>query len=197
MFLDPETLMTTRRPHPSSPVLPLLAALGLAAAAPAAAPAQQAPDPGPAPLTAHTLRLDSAATPAAASLADAAWLVGAWDGDGLGGRIQEVWGAPAAGRMIGTFTSLGDDGARFHEIMALVEVDGSLELWVKHFDADFTAWEEKPDYVRFRLVEKEAGVLRFHGLTLERIDDHRMRAYLAMRRGGELGEEVLEYRRAP
>ena len=54
----------------------------------------------------RTLRLDPAAVPGPATLADAAWLVGAWRGEGLGGAVQEVWGEPVAGRMVGTFTSL-------------------------------------------------------------------------------------------
>ncbi|MEJ2504244.1 MAG: DUF6265 family protein [Gemmatimonadota bacterium] len=173
----------------------LAAALAVAALA-APAPAVGQGDPaGPPHLTAHTLRLDSTATPGPATLADADWLVGVWDGEGLGGRVQETWAPPVADRMTGTFTSLGDDGIRFQELMALVEVEGTLELWVKHFNADFSAWEEKADFARFRLVEREPGVLRFHGLTLSRVGDDGLRIHLALRTGEEVREEVLEYRR--
>jgi hypothetical protein len=169
-----------------------LVPLAIAALGPAGSAAAQAP---PASIIAHTVRLDSTATPATATLGDAGWIVGMWEGEGLGGAIQETWAPPVADRMAGTFTSFSADGVRFQELMALVEVEGSLELWVKHFNADFTGWEEKADFVRFRLVEKEPGVLRFHGLTLERAGEDGMVIYLAMRSRGELREEVLEYRR--
>lgn len=172
---------------------------------PATAPAQQGTPPAEAPeahpglerLTEHTVRFDSLAPPAAATLEDAAWLVGTWEGTGLGGRVREVWDAPVAGRMLGTFTSLDSDGGvRFHEIMALVEVDGSLELWVKHFDADFTAWEEGAEKVRFRLAHAERHRLWFGGLTLERIDHDRLTAHLALRQqGGAVREALFSYGR--
>lgn len=177
--------------------LPLaaLAAVAVLAAAPSAAQSGAAGAPEPERLTDHTLRYDSTAARPAATLADAAWLVGLWEGEGLGGRVQEVWTPPAADRMSGAFTSLHEGGVRFQELLALVEVDGSLELWVRHFDPDFSAWEEKEDFVRFRLVRAEPGVLRFGGLTLERLGDDGWRAYLALRSGGALREELFEYRR--
>ena len=35
----------------------------------------------------------------------------------------------------------------FYELMLLAEEEGSLVLKVKHFSADFTAWEDKEDYL--------------------------------------------------
>ena len=65
---------------------------------------------------------------------------------GLGYRIRETL-------LKSGFAERFKAKGRFQELMALVEVEGSLELWVKHFNADFTGWEEKADFVRFRLVE--------------------------------------------
>lgn len=183
------------RRHGLSLTVALAVAAVLAVSSPSAAQAGAATGSEPEHMTAHTLRHDSAAARPAATLADAAWLVGVWEGEGLGGRVQEVWTPAAADRMSGAFTSLHEGGVRFQELLALVEVDGSLELWVKHFDPSFAAWEEKEDFVRFRLVRAEPGVLRFGGLTLQRVDEDRWRAYLAFRRGGELTEELFEYRR--
>lgn len=159
------------------------------------APAAAQADDDAERMTANTLRFDPAGERPRARLVDAAWLVGSWEGEGLGGRVQEIWTPPAADRMTGAFISLRDGAVRFQELMSLVEVEGSLELWVKHFNADFSAWEDKEDFVRFRLVQVRPGALRFGGLTLERVDDDRMRAYLAMRSGEEVREVVIEYRR--
>lgn len=170
------------------PLMTAFAALCLPGAATLAAQA-------PTSLTAHTVRWDSTAARPDVSLQDARWLAGSWEGTGLGGQVQEVWTPPAADRMTGAFTSLADGAVRFQELMSIVEVDGSLELWVKHFNPDFSAWEEKEDFTRFRLVDVGPGRLRFGGLTFQRLDDDRLRIYLAMSRAGEVREEVLDYRR--
>ena len=41
--------------------------------------------------------------PPKAKLGDFAWLVGYWDGEGLGGRIEDVWLPPRDGVMLGVF----------------------------------------------------------------------------------------------
>ena len=43
----------------------------------------------------------------------------------------------------------GDDGVEFYELLLLTVEEGSLSLKVKHFNADFTAWEAKDEAVRF------------------------------------------------
>jgi hypothetical protein len=173
-----------------------LAALVIALAT-ASAPTLVGPAHAQAALTGNTLRLDPGAAPGHGTLADAAWMVGVWEGEGLGGAVQEAWAPAVADRMTGTFTSLEDGAVRFQEIMVLAEVDGSLELRVRHFAADFTAWEDRDDFVRFRLIRTAPDRLYFSGLTLERVGPDRMRAHLAMRSAGQLREETFEYRRVP
>ncbi len=180
------------RPHDVLLAIPIAIVVAIATAAPATAQVARDGSPPPDTLTTHTVRFDPERGPGRAILADAAWLIGRWDGAGFGGTVQEMWGPPAAGRMTGAFTSLVDGQVRFHELMALVETNGTLEIWVRHFDPDFTAWEEKDDKVVFRLVDAAPGRLRFGGLTLERTGEGRARFYLAMRRGGELHEAVFE-----
>jgi hypothetical protein len=146
-------------------------------------------------VTEHTYRLDDGAARPAATLADVSWLVGDWVGDAFGDRFEEVWNPPSAGSMVGMFKLLDGDAVVFYEIMLLVEEEGSLALKVKHFDADFTAWEDKSEFVEFELVDVAPGSVRFGGLTFERIGDNEIHGYLALRQNGELREQPLVYRR--
>ena len=186
--------MTTRSDHRIA-----LAAALLAVAAPALPlRAQAAPPPGTERVTANTLRLAPDAPRPAARLADVAWLAGRWVGPGLGGESEEVWLPPSGDRMAGVYTLRRDGAVVFHELMVLLETEGSLELRLRHFNADLTAWEEKASTgVAFPLVRVEPGRLWLRGLTFERLDDDRLRIHLALTGGGVTREEVFDMRRAP
>ena len=147
------------------------------------------------PRTEHTLKLDDPDNRPAATLEDVAWLVGSWSGEAFGNKFEEVWNPPSAGSMIGFFKLLGGDEVVFYELLLLVEEQGSLSLKVKHFNADFTAWENKEDYVTFRFVKAEQDALHFSGIGFYRVDEDTMHAYLRMRSGDEIREEKLVYRR--
>lgn len=147
--------------------------------------------------TEHTYRLDEGEQRPSATIADARWLVGSWTGTAFGQRFEETWNPPSAGTMAGIFKLYSDEGVAFYEIMLLTVVDGTLELWVKHFNPDFSAWEEKADFVRFRLVKKSADALHFGGLSFYRRSDDRIDAYIVMRQGDELTEEYLPFGRRP
>lgn len=144
--------------------------------------------------TEHTYRLGEAAQPDA-KIEDAAWLAGAWHGEGFGSVFEETWNPPSAGSMVGLFKLLDKDSVNFYEIMLIVEEANSLVLKVKHFHADFTAWETKEDYIRFPLVFLEKDAIHFSGLSFYRQDNGDIVTYLAMRRQGELVEEKLVLRR--
>ena len=74
--------------------------------------------------------------------------------------------------MIGLFKLYGEDGVSFYELLHLNVEDGTLSLKVKHFNADFTAWEDKEDFVNFRLVKLDDNALHFGGLSFyKRSDD--------------------------
>ena len=120
------------------------------------------------PLTEHTVRLDDGAGPGKAKIEDAAWLVGRWTGEGLGGVIDEHWAAPAGGAMMGMFRLVGENGPEFYELFALAEHEGGLILRLKHFHPDMRGWEERDRTVDFPLVAKSDGELRFDGLTYRR-----------------------------
>ena len=131
----------------------------------------------------------------AATIDDAAWLAGSWTGTAFGGRFEEVWNPPSAGTMIGLFKLYGDEGVSFYEILLLSVEDGSLSLKVKHFNPDFSAWEDKEDYVNFRLVKKEDNALHFGGLSFYKRDDSSMDGYIVMRSGEDVSEHHLRYQR--
>lgn len=145
------------------------------------------------PHTEHTYRLGENEARPAATLDDASWLAGSWLGTGFGQQIEEVWNPPSAGSMIGLFKLYNEDGVSFYEIMQLSVEDGTLSLKVKHFSADFHAWEDKEDFVNFRLVKIEEDALHFGGISFYRNGDDRIDGYIVMRNGDKLTEHHLAY----
>ena len=145
-------------------------------------------------MTDHTYRLADGETPPSATLDDAAWLVGSWQCEAFGERCEEAWNAPSAGSMVGLFKLFDDEeGVRFYELLLLTVDDGTLVMKVKHFNADFSAWEEKADYVSFPLVAIEPDALHFRGLSFYRRGPDAMDAWLVLKRGDESGEHLLRY----
>lgn len=150
---------------------------------------------GQSPRTEHTFQLDGDARPQA-TLEDVAWLVGSWEGEAFGERFEEVWNPASGGSMVGMFKLMNGDEVGFYELILLVEEEGSLSLKVKHFNPDFSAWEEKEDYVNFKLVKVEPAAVHFAGLSFYRRGDDAIEGYIAMRASdGTISEEKLVYRR--
>jgi hypothetical protein len=145
--------------------------------------------------TDHTFKLDDPAQHPTATLADVSWLVGSWSGEAFGDTFEEVWNPPSAGSMVGMFKLLKDDQVGFYELMLIVEDEGSLSLKVKHFNDDFSAWEEKKDYVEFPLVGIDEDAIHFSGLSFYRVSDSELTTYLVVRNGQEAREEKLVYHR--
>jgi hypothetical protein len=149
--------------------------------------------------TANTLTLAADAPRPAARVADLAWLAGSWTGEGLGGRIDEVWSVPGGGAMVGYFRLVRDGKPVFYEILTLLESDGSVELRLKHVNPDMTGWEEKSAFVTFKLVKHDATGAYFSGLTFRRVTGDVIEGYLALRdrATGTVREEKFVYRRVP
>jgi hypothetical protein len=133
------------------------------------------------PRTANTLAAPSTFASPSATLRDMAWLAGEWTGAGLGGVTDEVWSPAASGAMMGMFRLVKDGKVVFYEFLTLVEEGGSLVLKLKHFNADLTGWEEKADFVSFRLLKVAPDVAHFAGLTFKRVGDDRAEIFLAIR----------------
>lgn len=147
------------------------------------------------PRTEHTFQLAPDESRPTATLDDASWLVGSWTGTAFGGRFEEVWNPPSAGTMVGLFKLMGDDGVAFYELLLLSVEEGTLSLKVKHFNPDFSAWEEKADFINFRLVKKERDALHFGGLSFYRRGDDAIDGYIVMRNGEKTTEHHLLYER--
>jgi len=75
----------------------------------------------------------------------------------------------------------------------VVEEEGSLAMRVKHFNADFSAWEEKADYVKFPLVKIEKNAIHFAGFSLYRKSDDHLDAYLLIKEKEKTTEHKLTY----
>ena len=82
------------------------------------------------------------------------------------------------------------------EIIMIIEVDGSLEVRLKHFNADFSAWEEKDEYVSFPLVRLTDDAAYFERLTYIHKAADQPQVYLATLREDGLHEEEAIFNRA-
>ncbi|GIL39803.1 DUF6265 family protein [Roseiterribacter gracilis] len=117
----------------------------------------------------------AAASGPRAQIGEFAWLAGRWSGTGLGGETEE-WIMPAVdGQMVGMFRASRAGKLSFTEQFVFAEADGTVELRVRHFNADFTSWEDKAEMVRFPLVSSGTNRAQFSAVTYER-DGDRLRA---------------------
>ena len=81
-----------------------------------------------------------------------------------------------------------------YEITLITEEEGTLNLKVKHFNADFSAWEDKEDYVRFRFIKAEEDAVHFSGISFYKVGENELNAYLVMRDGDDIREGRIVYR---
>ena len=112
----------------------------------------------------------TAAAERAATIADFDFLVGYWEGSGFGGVSEEMWMPPRDGRMFGIFKQSGEQGLQFTEFFEIARDDnagGNFVLRLRHFSDDFTAWEDKQEYVTFPLQSFAQNKAVFDGLSYE------------------------------
>lgn len=100
----------------------------------------------------------------AASIEDFAFLTGYWVGEGMGGLSEEVWMPPSDDRMFGIFKQSDSNGLIFTEFMEITRVDGKFILRLKHFNPDFSGWEEKSEYLTFASTGTSADGADFGSL---------------------------------
>ena len=130
------------------------------------------------------------------SISDFAFLTGVWKGTGFGGVSEEMWRPPADGRMFGIFKQSADSELIFTEFIEISEVDGKFVLRLKHFNPDFSGWEEKDDHVTFSLVSVSGNKAVFGGLSYELITPDQLRVELKLRQSdGSLNTEVFSFTR--
>ncbi|RYY25006.1 MAG: hypothetical protein EOP62_15250 [Sphingomonadales bacterium] len=130
------------------------------------------------------------------SIHDAAWLAGRWVGEGLGGKVEENWSPVQGGQMVGHFTLYNDDAPVFYEIMLMDVQPGGIRLRVKHFNPDFTAWEDKAGWHAFEPISTEKESLRFNGLWLRREGEELLITIRLKDKAGEAKDHLLRLRRA-
>ncbi|WP_221029256.1 DUF6265 family protein [Actomonas aquatica] len=116
---------------------------------------------------------DAPAIPPPATLADLAWLVGAWQG-ALDDNHQEAYVFPAAAGQLPGFARgwTPSGGFLFSEANTFVEIDGTLEYRVKHFTPEFHGVEPRDGYERHRLLAHTGNTWFFENITFRRDDDH-------------------------
>jgi len=148
-------------------------------------------------LTENTFTLAKDQAMGKGQLKDVAWLVGSWQGNAFGSQFEEVWNPASAGSMMGMWKLYDEEkGVSFYELMILKEEDQGLVLLVKHFSADFTAWEEKNDFIKFRLVKVEEQAVHFSGLSFYQNGENQIDGYIVMNhKDGKKTEHKLTYQR--
>ena len=118
--------------------------------------------------------------PLPATIADIAWLAGHWEGEGLGGVVEDAWMPPRAGVMLGSSRLVKPDGKKggFYELAAIEEHEGTLRLVSEHFSPD---WSE-------RRARKKALRLQLTGLS----ESQAVFGHLSVRQDGP-DARIVEY----
>lgn len=136
------------------------------------------------------------ASPPAAKIEQMAWLAGYWEGEGLGGTMEDIWMPPRDGVILGAFRLVQPGGKGFYELFAIEEFEGSLRFVVKHFHRNWVGWEEKDAALKMplqRITDNEAA---FGGVVFRREAPDSLVVDLTMRmRDGATRTEVLRFRK--
>jgi hypothetical protein len=108
--------------------------------------------------------VSTTAPPPKATLADLAWLAGRWQGS-WGPRVaQQVWTAPKAGVMMGTFQLAENDKTLVLELFTVVDGPGGMEFHLRHFTPSLVAWE-KPGPTVLNLASADPKSIAFENPT--------------------------------
>ena len=138
----------------------------------------------------NTLKLDSLKTPFKATINDASWIAGHWEGTAFGGLTEEVWTSPLGGSMMGSFKLVVYDEINFYELMTISEENETLLLRIKHFSNDLKGWEEKDESEEFKLVKIESNRVYFDNLTFEKVSPSELNIYVVFKDESGNEEEV-------
>jgi hypothetical protein len=128
-----------------------------------------------------------------ARIQDFAWLAGRWSGPGMGGVTDQWVLEPADGQMAGMFRFVKDGKLVFTQHFAYAEAGDTVELRLRHFNPDFTSWEEKAQMVRFPLQSFGKNEARFGAVSYRR-DGDRLTATVQMKsKDGVVADRVFEW----
>jgi hypothetical protein len=126
----------------------------------------------------HSLRLRNG-SPAPATIDRMAWLAGRWTGHGQEGETEEIWSPPKAGVMTGMLRQWSKDRV-FYEFLMLAEDRGTVVLKIRHFNSDFSGWEDKAKSVDLPLVKVEPSAVHFDGVSFIRRGAGALTVYLQL-----------------
>jgi hypothetical protein len=94
------------------------------------------------------------------TVADLRWLEGTWRGE-WGPRVAEqVWMAPQAGVMTGTFSLMETDKVLVIELFSILQTAGGVGFNIRHFTPELNAWE-KGDPTRLTLASFDNKTFEF------------------------------------
>lgn len=147
------------------------------------------------PRSEHTFTLSEGENPPEVTLDAFHLLVGSWTGTIFGEKFEEVWNPPSSGSMMGMFKIHDDEQVNFYELQLITDDGEGLALLVKHFSPPFDSWEDKDEYVRFPFIGLEENAIHFEGISFYPQDADNMLAYILLRFGDEVREELITYQR--
>jgi hypothetical protein len=138
----------------------------------------------------------AAPPPPPAKIDAMAWLAGYWEGEGMGGRIEDIWMPPRDGVILGAFRLTKADGKGFYELFAVEEFEGSLRFVVKHFHPNWVGWEEKDQALKMPLRGISENEASFGGLVFKREGSDVLVVELTIRmKDGTTRTESLRFKR--
>lgn len=138
----------------------------------------------------NTLKFEEGMASPKARLEQVAWIQGHWKGEAFGGTTEEIWSAPEGDSMMFVFRLIANGKVVFYEIGGIRQTGETLLMQLKHFNGDFTGWEEKDQTVNFKLVKLDGNLAYFDQLTFERISDNEMNVYVVIGHDDGTQEEV-------
>ena len=150
------------------------------------------------PLSPATSRIARSAEPPVASvtLEDFAFMAGRWQAEAFGGTLEESWDRPWDGSMIGTCKVAVSGSPSFYEFMSLTVDSAGPVMKIKHFNPDFTGWEEKGESTIFPFISVAGNEARFDGLTYTLLGADSLRIVINLGHSeGEAREVTIECHR--
>lgn len=147
----------------------------------------------PAGVAQNTLSYEPGMESPLASIADVSWISGHWKGEGFGGEITEFCSDPSAGSIMCGFKMVQNNQVQLYEFITITEEGNTLIKKLKHFTNSLQGWEDKDEWVSFKLIKVTENRVYFDGLTYEKVNDQHLRIYLSLPDGTSRKEHVLNY----
>lgn len=89
-----------------------------------------------------------------------AWMEGHWEGVDIRGQAEEIWMAPKDGSIVGSFRWVIEDGPHVLEFIVIEQSDEGVTLRFKHFNKDYSTWEDAPNMYRLKTIEHGRAVFQ-------------------------------------